>query len=73
MKWITLKIYLLPVIMQEVDTVTEKYINFLNEIRRTNDNETIDEFQELRESVISFDNYFFRFANEFKNLKIFMS
>lgn len=51
MKWISLKIYLLPLIMQEVDTVIEKYINLINELRRTNDAETMAEFDELRESV----------------------
>lgn len=54
MKWITLKIYLLPLVMQEVDTVTEKYINLINELRRTGDTETMGEFDELREKVIIF-------------------
>ena len=51
MKWLSLKIYLLPLIMQEVDTVTEKYINTINEIRRTNDSDIIKEFEDLRLSV----------------------
>jgi heme exporter protein D len=51
MKWITLKIYLLPLIMQEVDTVIEKYINLINELRRTNEQETLNEFEDLRDSV----------------------
>lgn len=51
MKWLSLKIYLLPLIMKEIDTVTEKYINLVNEIRRTNNSNTINEFDELRESV----------------------
>jgi hypothetical protein len=51
MKWLSLKIYLLPLIMQEVDTVTEKYINTINEIRRTNDSDIIKEFEDLRISV----------------------
>jgi hypothetical protein len=58
MKWLTLKIYLLPLIMQEVDTVTETYINLINELRRTNDPETMSEFDELREMVIL--KYFFK-------------
>jgi hypothetical protein len=54
MKWLSLKIYLLPLIMQEVDTVTEKYINTINEIRRTNDSDIIKEFDDLRVSVNNF-------------------
>lgn len=54
MKWISLKIYLLPLVMQEVDTVIEKYINIINELRRTNDQEIMSEFEDLRESVINF-------------------
>ncbi len=52
MKWISLKIYLLPLVMQEVDTVIEKYINLINELRRTNEQETFKEFENLRKSVI---------------------
>jgi hypothetical protein len=51
MKWITLKIYLLPLVMKEVDTVTETYINLINEIRRTNSQESMQEFDNLREQV----------------------
>lgn len=53
MKWLSLKIYLLPLIMQEVDSVTEKYINLINEIRRTHDSNIVDEFNEMRYSVNS--------------------
>ena len=51
MKWISLKIYLLPLVMKEVDSVIEKYINLINELRRTNSAETFAEFDDLRESV----------------------
>ncbi len=51
MKWISLKIYLLPLVMKEVDSVIEKYINLINELRRTNSTETFAEFDDLRESV----------------------
>ena len=51
MKWISLKIYLLPLVMQEVDTVIEKYINLINEMRRTNGNEIAEEFNDLIDSV----------------------
>jgi hypothetical protein len=37
--------------MQEVDTVIEKYINLINEMRRTNGNEIAEEFNDLRDSV----------------------
>jgi hypothetical protein len=51
MKWMSLKINLLPLIMQEVDTVTEKYINILNEARKSNNETAKEEFNEIRESV----------------------
>jgi hypothetical protein len=51
MKWMTLKINLLSLIMQEVDSVTENYINLLNELRQSNSNTTYNEFNQLRESV----------------------
>jgi hypothetical protein len=51
MKWITLKTYLINLIEQEVETVYDKYFNFLNEIRRTNSQKTISELNEFREEV----------------------
>ncbi len=54
----SLKIYLLPLIMQEVDSVIEKYINLINEIRRTGNQETMAEFDDLRESVNNFNKIF---------------
>ena len=64
MKWITLKMHMLPVIFQEIDFVTEQYINLLNTIRKSNTNEVnflrnnakeketkIKEFNELRENI----------------------
>ncbi len=64
MKWITLKMNMLPVIFQEIDFVTEQYINLLNTIRKSNTNEVnflrnnakekenkIKEFNELRENI----------------------
>jgi len=46
-----LKIYLFPSIMQEIDQVTETYINYTNEINRTNSEKTLLEFEHLRESI----------------------
>ena len=64
MKWITLKMHMLPAIFQEIDFVTEQYINLLNSIRKSNTNEInfirnntkdkenkIKEFNELRENI----------------------
>lgn len=71
MKWIRLKIYLLPIIMQQVDTVTEEYIRkiktsnlikieLINEILMNSSNKVkITEFSLLRESVLSFLNFRF--------------
>ncbi len=64
MKWISLKIYLLPLVMKEVDSVIEKYINLINELRRTNSAETFSEFDDLRESVLEFV-FNFRSQNEY--------
>ncbi len=52
MKWMRLKVYLLPAIMQEIDTVSETYINLVNEVRRTNSREKLNDFMELREDVL---------------------
>lgn len=52
MKWITLKINLLPLIIKEVDCVIENYINLLNELRQANSVATFNEFNQLRESVL---------------------
>lgn len=58
MKWVALKIYLFPSIMQEIEQVTETYISkecltldYINEIKRTNSDKTVREFEKLRESV----------------------
>ena len=61
MKWISLKMNMIPLIFQEIDNVTEQYINLLNSIRKVNFNENDDnkfeydnnlnEFNELRESI----------------------
>jgi hypothetical protein len=59
MKWMRLKMHLIPCVIQEVDSVTEiyisKYLNnldFINELRKSHDKETMTEFLELRESVL---------------------
>ena len=61
MKWISLKMNMIPLIFQEIDNVTEQYINLLNSIRKINFNENdnnkfeyennLNEFNELRESI----------------------
>ena len=59
MKWISLKMNMIPLIFQEIDNVTEKYINLLNSIRKINENDNnkfeyennLNEFNELRESI----------------------
>ena len=61
MKWISLKMNMIPLIFQEIDNVTEQYINLLNSIRKVNFNENdenkfeyennLNEFNELRESI----------------------
>lgn len=59
MKWITLKMNMIPIIFQEIDNVTETYISILNNIRKANTSEEQtkeqiqqkEEFNELRESV----------------------
>jgi len=51
MKWMSLKTNHLPLIMQEVDTVTEQYINILNELRKSIDETRKEEFNKLRDAV----------------------
>ncbi len=58
MKWITLKMHMLPIIFQEIDFVTEKYITILNYLRKEkeeSDEKKIEkekkEFIELREEI----------------------
>lgn len=59
MKWITLKMHMIPVIFQEIDFITERYISLLTTIRKgeaekeeskeNDDNKR--EFNEMREGV----------------------
>ena len=58
MKWISLKMHMLPIIFQEIDFVTEKYITILNYLRKEkeeSDEKKIEkekkEFMELREEI----------------------
>jgi len=46
-----LKIYLLPLIMQEVDAVTEQFINLIRELRLNDDPEMNSQFLELRAEI----------------------
>ncbi len=47
----TLKINLLPLLMQEVDNITGEYISILNDLREENSETISNNFKELRESV----------------------
>jgi hypothetical protein len=58
MKWISLKMHMLPIIFQEIDLVTEKYITILNYLRKEkeeSEEKKIEkekkEFMELREEI----------------------
>jgi hypothetical protein len=53
MKWVRLKIYLFPLVMQEIEEVSEKYISTiyfnLDLINELNYNTTIQNFKELHD------------------------
>lgn len=50
-KWIKLSINLLPIIINEVDKVTEIYLNLLNEMAFSG-SDLFSEYIEMREDVI---------------------
>ena len=60
MKWITLKMHMIPIIFQEIDMVTEQYISLLTSIKKSEQEkeDTSDQqsskkqFNEMRERVI---------------------
>ena len=60
MKWITLKMHMIPIIFQEIDMVTEQYISLLTSIKKSEQEkeDTSDQqsskkqFNEMREGVI---------------------
>ena len=62
MKWITLKMQMIPIIFQEIDMVTEQYISLLTYLKKSEqDKEESSEYQsskrqfnEIREGVKMF-------------------
>ena len=62
MKWITLKMHMIPVIFQEIDMVTEEYISLLTSIKKseqekedTSEQQSLKrKFNEMREGVTYF-------------------
>ena len=62
MKWITLKMHMIPVIFQEIDMVTEEYISLLTSIKKseqekedTSEKQSLKrKFNEMREGVTYF-------------------
>ena len=62
MKWITLKMHMIPIIFQEIDMVTEQYISLLTYLKKAEqDKEESSEYQsskrqfnEIREGVKMF-------------------
>ncbi len=62
MKWITLKMHMIPIIFQEIDMVTEQYISLLTYLKKSEqDKEESSEYQsskrqfnEIREGVKMF-------------------
>ena len=65
MKWITLKMHMIPIIFQEIDMVTEQYISLLTYLKKSEqDKEESSEYQsskrqfnEIREGVKMCLNY----------------
>ena len=62
MKWITLKMHMIPIIFQEIDMVTKQYISLLTYLKKSEqDKEESSEYQsskrqfnEIREGVKMF-------------------
>ena len=67
MKWITLKMHMIPIIFQEIDMVTEQYISLLTSIKKSEQEkeDTSDQqsskkqFNEMREGVIFYFIYIY--------------
>ena len=72
MKWITLKMHMIPIIFQEIDMVTEQYISLLTSIKKSEQEkeDTSDQqsskkqFNEMREGVIFYFIYIYRLQKE---------
>ena len=48
MKWTSIKLHLLPLIMQEIEVCEKNYIDLINKIKATRTKQLIDEFLEMR-------------------------
>ena len=75
MKWITLKMHMIPIIFQEIDIVTEQYISLLTSIKKSEQEkeDTSDQqsskkqFNEMREGVIFYFIYIYIYIDYKKN------
>ena len=75
MKWITLKMHMIPIIFQEIDMVTEQYISLLTSIKKSEQEkeDTSDQqsskkqFNEMREGVIYYFIYIYIYIDYKKN------
>jgi len=48
MKWTSIKLHLLPLIMQEIEVCEKNYVELINKIKAKKSKELIDEFLEMR-------------------------
>ena len=48
MKWTSIKLHLLPLIMQEIEVCEKNYVDLINKIKAKKSKELIDEFLEMR-------------------------
>ena len=48
MKWTSIKLHLLPLIMQEIEVCEKNYIDLINKIKAKRTKQLIDEFSEMR-------------------------
>jgi len=62
MKWTSIKVHLLPLIMQEIEVCEKNYIELINKIKSKRTKELIDEFIQMRSDISKrieeLENYF---------------
>ena len=51
MKWTSIKLHLLPLIMQEIEVCEARYIDLINKIKAKKTKQLIDEFLEMRVDI----------------------
>ena len=51
MKWTSIKLHLLPLIMQEIEVCEKNYIDLINKIKANRSKQLIDEFLEMRLNI----------------------